>query len=318
MKKMTNKLCSLLDIEIPIIQAGMVWCSGWKMARAVSETGALGVIGAGSMSIDILEEHISKFQSHCTKPFAVNLPLLYQHVDKQIELVIAKKVPIVITSAGNPKTFTPLLKNHGIKVLHVVSSSKFALKAEESGVDAVIAEGFEAGGHNGREETTTLCLIPSVCQAVKLPVVAAGGIASGKAMAAAFALGAVGVQIGSRFAISNESSAHPNFKQKVIQAQEGDTQLILKKLTPVRMLKNSFFHQIKKLEDTCASEDELKNFLGKGRTKLGIFEGDLENGELEIGQVSALLNKVESCAEIVYSVWNEFLETCTKLYHLNT
>lgn len=313
MNRAENPVCKMLQTKYPIIQAGMVWCSGWKMARAVSESGALGVIGAGSMSLELLDEHISKYQSVCKLPFAVNLPLIYQHVEKQVALIIDKKVPVVITSAGNPKLYTAQFKSHGIKVLHVVSSTKFAQKAAEAGVDAVIAEGVEAGGHNGRDETTTFCLVPNVCQSVNIPVVAAGGIASGEAMAAAFALGAQAVQVGSRFAVSKESSAHENFKKCVFEAKEGDTKLLLKKLTPVRMLHNNFAKKVEELENHCASIEELKNTLGKGRSRLGIFEGILDEGELEIGQVAAFLQKEESCAEIVADIWGNYLKTCERL-----
>jgi len=303
----SNSICTLFGIEKPIIQAGMIWCSGWKLAHAVSEAGGLGIIGAGSMYPEILREHLSKMKAHTNKPFAVNLPLLYPDIEKHIESIIEFKVPIVFTSAGNPKTWTHILKKEGIKVVHVVSSAKFALKSEEAGVDAVVAEGFEAGGHNGREETTTLCLIPSVRKAIQIPLIAAGGIGCGKSMLAAFALGADAVQIGSRFVASIESSAHDTFKRKVIHAQEGDTKLMMKQLTPVRLLKNEFYNQIEMAETMGENLDTLKELLGKGRAKKGMFEGDMIEGELEIGQVSANFDNILPAGDIVNEIWNEFL-----------
>ncbi|MCS7005076.1 MAG: nitronate monooxygenase [Cytophagales bacterium] len=305
---MSNRIQRLLGIRYPIIQAGMVWCSGWKLASAVSNAGGLGLIGAGSMTPDVLQEHIQKCKKATQKPFGVNLPLIYSGIEQQIEIIEKENVKIVFTSAGNPKLYTSRLKSLGITVVHVVSSVKFALKAQEAGVDAVVAEGFEAGGHNGREETTTLCLIPAVRQAIELPLIAAGGIASGRAMLAAFALGAEGVQVGSRFAISHESSAHQSYKEAVLRAQEGDTVLTLKALTPVRMIRNAFYEQVRQAEERGASVEELRNLLGKGRARRGIFEGDLQEGELEIGQVSMMLNRSESAAEIVADIWQEFCQ----------
>lgn len=304
---MQNRICSLFNIEKPIIQAGMIWASGWELAAAVSNAGGLGIIGAGSMYPEVLEEQIKKCQQATSKPFAVNLPLLYPAIDQHIQTIIKLKVPIVFTSAGNPKTYTHLLKEQGIKVVHVVSSSKFALKAQEAGVDAIVAEGFEAGGHNGREETTTLCLIPAVCNAVTIPVIAAGGIASGKSMYAVMVLGAEAVQIGSRFVCSEESSSHLAFKQAILNAQEGDTKLSLKELTPVRPLKNSFATKVFTAEENGASKEELLALLGRGRAKKGMFEGDMEEGELEIGQVSSMIKEIKPAKEIVAEIWNEFL-----------
>ena len=303
---MNNRICELFQIKYPIIQAGMIWCSGWELASAVSNAGGLGIIGSGSMYPEVLKEHIEKCKAATDKPFAVNVPMLYPDIDKHIQLIIDLKVPVVFTSAGNPKTWTAHLKQHGIKVVHVVSSSKFALKSEEAGVDAVVAEGFEAGGHNGREETTTLCLIPSVKEVVKIPVIAAGGIGTGRAMLAAFALGADGVQIGTRFVASAESSAHEAFKQSVINVKEGDTMLALKKLTPVRLIKNKFFKEIFEAEKNGADENTLQQVLGRSRAKKGMFEGDMNEGELEIGQVAALVKEIKSAKEIVDEIWNEF------------
>ena len=285
----------------------MVWCSGWRLASAVSNAGGLGLIGAGSMYPDVLREHIQKCKNATSKPFGVNVPLLYPDIDKIVDIIVEEKVKIVFTSAGNPATWTQKLKNEGITVVHVVSSTKFALKAEQAGADAVVAEGFEAGGHNGREETTTLCLVPAVSQAVKIPVIAAGGIGSGKAMMAAFALGAHGVQVGSRFAVSMESSAHEQFKKRVVESTEGDTSLVLKKLAPVRMLKNKFYEKVFEAEQLGADAENLKHLLGKGRSKRGIFEGDLDEGELEIGQVSAQITKIETAKEIIEDIWKEYL-----------
>lgn len=302
----SNKICQLFNIEIPIIQAGMIWCSGWKLASAVSNAGGLGIIGAGSMYPKVLREHIAKFKASSNRPFAVNLPLLYPDIEKHVESCIELKVPIVFTSAGNPKTWTQILKKESIKVVHVVSSSKFALKSQDAGVDAIVAEGFEAGGHNGREETTTLCLIPKVKKEITIPLIAAGGIGCGKSMMAAMVLGADGVQIGSRFVASEESSAHPAFKESIILAQEGETKLMMKNLTPVRLLKNDFYQKVEHAEQTCASNEALKELLGRGRAKKGMFEGDMIEGELEIGQVSANFNKIISAKEIVHEIWNEF------------
>lgn len=305
---MQNRITRLFNIEIPIIQAGMIWASGWRLAAAVSNAGALGIIGSGSMYPEVLREHIRKCRVATGKPFGVNVPLLYPDIDKHIQIIIEEKVPIVFTSAGNPKTWTSKLKEQGITVVHVVSSSKFAKKAEEAGCDAVVAEGFEAGGHNGREETTTLVLIPAVAAAVNIPVIAAGGIATGRQMLAAMVLGADGVQVGSRFVASLEASSHDNFKQLVIQAGEGDTQLSLKQLTPVRLLKNDFFRQVEDAEKQCATPEQMQQLLGKGRAKKGMFEGNLEEGELEIGQVSALINEIKPAAEIVAELYTGYEE----------
>ena len=303
-----NRICELFDIDFPLIQAGMIWCSGWELASAVSNAGGLGIIGSGSMYPEILDQQIISCKAATTKPFAVNLPMLYPDSDKHIATIIKHKVPIVFTSAGNPSIWTSHLKSHGIIVVHVVSSLKFALKAEEAGVDAVVAEGFEAGGHNGRDETTTMCLVPMVAKKINIPLIAAGGIATGRAMLAAMNLGADAVQVGSRFVASVEASAHNNFKQAVISAQEGDTLLTLKEITPVRLLKNEFSESIRKAYESCASKDELKTLLGRGRAKKGMFEGDLENGELEIGQVSALLDTILPAAEIIAEILSEFKE----------
>jgi enoyl-[acyl-carrier protein] reductase II len=301
----TNRITGLFNIEKPIIQAGMIWASGWKLASAVSNAGGLGIIGSGSMYPGILKEHIEQYRKASDKPFAVNVPLLYPDVDQHIKIIIDQKVPIVFTSAGNPKTFTGLLKEAGITVVHVISSSKFALKAQEAGCDAVVAEGFEAGGHNGREETTSFVLIPAVCQKVSLPVIAAGGIATGRQMLAAMVLGASGVQLGSRFVASNEASSHINFKNAVIKAGEGDTILSLKQLTPVRLLKNEFYEMVDQAERSGKTKEELAMILGKGRAKKGMFEGRLDEGELEIGQVSALIKNIKPAAEIVEEIWAE-------------
>lgn len=287
----------------------MVWTSGWRLASAVSNAGGLGVIGAGSMSPEIFKEHIQKCKKASFKPFGVNVPLLYSGVEKQMQIIIDEEVPVVFSSAGNPSIWTKRLKQHNITVVHVVSSSRFAKKAEDAGCDAVVAEGFEAGGHNGREETTTMVLVPLVCDAVKIPVIAAGGIATGRQMLAAMVLGAEGVQIGSRFAVSEESSLHINFKNAIVGAKEGDTILTLKKLTPVRMLKNNFFQKVQQAENDCVSEDALKELLGKGRAKKGMFEGDLDEGELEIGQVSATIKNITPAAEILGEIWKEFTDT---------
>ncbi len=308
MQPFSNRVTTLLGINYPIIQAGMIWTSGWRLAAAVSNSGGLGVIGAGSMTPALLREHIQKCKSATSKPFAVNLPLLYSGIQQQIEVLAEEEMSIVITSAGNPAAWTPYLKSKGMKVLHVISSSKFARKAAAAGCDAVIAEGFEAGGHNGREETTTLVLIPAVCKAVQIPVIAAGGIATGRQLFACMALGAEGGQVGTRFVASEEASTHINFKNRVIQAGEGETQLSLKKLTPVRLLHNKFFEAVQEAEERGASEEELSQLLGKGRAKRGMFEGDLEEGELEIGQVSALLDTILPAHQIVEDIWNEFQE----------
>jgi len=286
----------------------MIWCSGWELASAVSNAGGLGIIGSGSMYPEILREHVKKCKAATNRNFAVNLPMLYPSLEEHVKTIVDENVPIVFTSAGNPKTYTQYLKEKGKVVVHVVSSAKFALKAQEAGVDAVVAEGFEAGGHNGREETTTFCLIPQVRRAVNIPLIAAGGIGTGAQMLAAFALGADAVQVGSRFVASNESSAHAGFKEQVIKANEGDTQLTLKELTPVRLMKNGFYQQVQKAYETCASKEELEKLLGRGRAKKGMFEGDLAEGELEIGQVSALINEIKPAAEIVKELWNEFLK----------
>jgi enoyl-[acyl-carrier protein] reductase II len=307
--KYENRVTQLFNIQYPIVQAGMIWASGWKLASAVSNAGGLGLIGAGSMYPDTLLEHLKKCKAATDKPFGVNLPLLYPDIDKHIQHVIEQNVPIVFTSAGNPKTWTAILKAEGIKVVHVVSSAKFALKSQDAGVDAVVAEGFEAGGHNGREETTTLCLIPQVREAIHIPLIAAGGIATGKAMFATMALGAEGVQVGSRFVCSPEASSHQNFKEAIVKANEGDTQLSLKRLTPVRLIKNKFFQLISEAESRGAANEELLELLGRARAKLGMFEGDLEEGELEIGQVSGLIHDIKPAAEIVKDIWEEFCAT---------
>jgi enoyl-[acyl-carrier protein] reductase II len=308
-----NRITELFDIKYPIIQGGMIWCSGWKLASAVSNAGGLGLIGSGSMNPEILTEHIRKCKAATDKPFGVNIPLIFNHADEFIKIVIEEKVPVVFTSAGNPAKYTSLLKSHGIKVAHVVANLKSAQKCEAAGVDAIVAEGFEAGGHNGKEETTTMVLIPMIAEAVSIPVIAAGGIASGKAMAAAFCLGAQGVQIGSRFAASLESSAHELFKQKIVDSVDGDTFLTLKDLIAVRLLKNKFFEQVQQKEKDCASKEELLELLGSGRSRLGMFDGDIENGELEIGQVAAMINKIEAAGEIVREIVEEFSSVKEKL-----
>jgi len=304
----TNRITSLFRIQYPIVQAGMIWASGWRLASAVSNAGGLGLIGAGSMYPDTLLEHIRKCKAATDKPFGVNLPLLYPDIDKHIRHIIEERVPVVFTSAGNPKTWTATLKAEGITVVHVVSSARFALKSQDAGVDAVVAEGFEAGGHNGREETTTLCLIPQVRKAIDIPLIAAGGIATGRAMYAVMVLGAEGVQVGSRFVCSPEASSHQNFKEAVVQAGEGDTMLALKKLTPVRLIKNRFYHTVAEAEARGASSEELVEILGRARAKLGMFEGNLEEGELEIGQVSGLINDIKPAGEIVADLWQEYTE----------
>jgi enoyl-[acyl-carrier protein] reductase II len=301
-----NRICQLFDIQYPLIQAGMIWCSGWGLAAAVSNAGGLGIIGSGSMYPEILEEHVIKCKHATSKPFAVNLPMLYPDIDKHIQTIIKHKVPIVFTSAGNPKTWTKHLQENGIKVVHVVSSVKFALKAQDAGVDAIVAEGFEAGGHNGRDETTTFCLIPMVKAAIDIPLIAAGGIGTGRGMLAAMNLGADAVQVGSRFVTSTESSAHANFKQYIIASQEGDTMLTLKELTPVRLLKNEFYIQLQTAYQDGADKDKLADILGRGRAKKGMFEGDLVEGELEIGQIAGLIEKIIPAGEIVQEMMTEF------------
>jgi enoyl-[acyl-carrier protein] reductase II len=304
----SNRITELFHIQYPIVQAGMIWASGWKLASAVSNAGGLGLIGAGSMYPEVLRNHIRKCKAATAKPFGVNIPLLYPDIDKHIRIIIEEGVEIIFTSAGNPRTWTSHLKENNIKVVHVVSSSKFALKAQDAGCDAVVAEGFEAGGHNGREETTTLVLIPAVSNAVSIPVIAAGGIATGRQMLACMVLGAEGVQVGTRFVASEEASSHLNFKQAVVGAAEGDTQLSLKKLTPVRLLKNKFFQQVQEAETRGATVEELKVLLGRARAKTGMYEGNLDEGELEIGQVSALLHNILPAADIVHNLWKEFQE----------
>ncbi len=303
---MSNKICDLFGIKYPIIQGGMVWCSGWKLASAVSNAGGLGLLGCGSMYPEVLREHIQKMKAATNKPWGVNVPLLYPDIEKLIEIIIEEGVKIVFTSAGTPKKWTPILKQHGIKVVHVVSSASFAEKCEEAGVDAIVAEGFEAGGHNGKDETTTLALIPNVRKHTSLPLIAAGGIATGGGMLAAMALGADGVQCGSIFAVAQESSAHDNFKNLVVDTQEGGTMLTLKLRAPVRMIKNNFYQQLKALEDKGAPLEDFVTVLGKGRSKKGIFEGDLTEGELEIGQVSALIDSIKPVKQIVDEMIAEF------------
>lgn len=306
---MENRVTKLFNIKYPIIQGGMVWCSGWRLASAVSNHGGLGLLGAGSMHPETLVEHIHKMKQATDKPWGINVPLLYPEIDRLIEIIINEGVKIIFTSAGSPKKWTSLLKSHGITVVHVISSAVFAKKCEEAGVDAVVAEGFEAGGHNGREETTTLTLIPNVVEATTLPVIAAGGIASGKSMAAVMALSAEGVQIGTLFAVATESSAHPTFKQRVLNTDEGGTMLALKKLAPTRLIKNEFFEQIKALEDAGADAAQLTQLLGKGRAKKGIFEGDMVEGELEIGQIASMLHKEQTVAEMMKNLITDFNDT---------
>ena len=301
-----NKITQLFNIKYPIIQGGMIWNSGYKLASAVSNAGGLGLIGAGSMYPEVLREHIQKCKKATDKPFGVNVPMLYPNIEEIIQIIIEEEVKIVFTSAGNPKTWTSYLKERGITVVHVVSSSKFALKAQEAGVDAVVAEGFEAGGHNGREETTTFTLIPMVKEQIHIPLIAAGGIATGRGMLAAMVLGADGVQMGSRFAASFESSAHDNFKKTIIETKEGDTQLTLKELAPVRLIKNKFYNDIQELYSRCPSVEDLKALLGRARAKKGMFEGDLVEGELEIGQIAGLIHNVKSVESIINEVIHEF------------
>ena len=302
----SNRITKLFGVNYPIVQAGMIWASGWRLASAVSNAGGLGLIGSGSMYPEVLREHIQKCKAATSKPFGVNIPLLYPDIDKHIQIVIEEGVKIVFTSAGNPKTWTSVLKEKGLAVVHVISSSKFAKKAEEAGCDAVVAEGFEAGGHNGREETTTMVLIPAVVNAVKIPVIAAGGIATGKQMLAAMVMGAEGVQMGSRFVASEEASSHINFKNAVINSNEGDTILTLKQLTPVRLIKNNFYKQVQEAENKGAGVEELKTILGRARAKKGMFEGELEEGELEIGQVGANVRDILPAAKIIHEVWEDF------------
>ena len=303
---MSNRITSLFNIEYPIIQGGMIWCSGWELASAVSNAGGLGLIGSGSMYPEVLRAHIQKCKAATSKPFGVNVPLLYPDIDKHLEIIVEEGVKIVFTSAGNPAKYTSWLKERGITVVHVIANTKFAKKCEDAGVDAIVAEGFEAGGHNGREETTTMCLIPMIADCVKVPVIAAGGIGCGRTMAAAMCLGASGVQVGSRFAASVESSAHLAFKEQIISAKEGFTELTLKEITPVRLLKNPFFEAVDAAYAAGASVEELKTLLGRGRAKKGMFEGDLESGELEIGQISARLDRIETAAEIVSQMITEY------------
>ncbi len=311
---MRSSICELLQIKYPLIQGGMIWCSGWELASAVSNAGGLGVIGSGSMYPEILREQIRKCKAATDKPFAVNVPLLYPDLDAHIAIIIEEKVPIVITSAGNPATYTPLFKENGLKVMHVIANVKFAQKAESAGVDAVVAEGFEAGGHNGREETTTLCLVPLIKASVKIPVIAAGGISGGAAMAAVLCLGADGVQMGSRFAATLESSAHEGFKQEIVKAGDGATALTLKEITPVRLLKNSFYGQVQQAYERGADKDALSSLLGRGRAKKGMFEGDLDEGELEIGQVSAQINEIVSAKEVVEQTIKECVAVLQNTY----
>ena len=308
-----NRINQLFEIKYPIIQGGMIWCSGWELASAVSNAGGLGLIGSGSMYPDVLRLQIQKCKKATDKPFGVNVPLLYPNIEEHIKIIIEEKVPIVFTSAGNPKTWTNILKAEGIKVVHVVSNVKFALKSAEAGVDAIVAEGFEAGGHNGREETTTLCLIPMVRKATDIPLIAAGGIGTGSAMAAMFCLGAEGVQVGSRFVATHESSAHKNFKERVVNTPEGDTQLTLKELTPVRLIKNEFYAQLQAAYEAGANREELTKLLGRGRAKKGMFEGDLQEGELEIGQVSGLIKEIVPAAQVVEEMMKEFNAVVEKI-----
>jgi enoyl-[acyl-carrier protein] reductase II len=303
---MENRVSALFSIKYPLVQAGMVWVSGWRLAAAVSNAGGLGLLGSGSMYPEVLREQIRKCKAATDKPFGVNVPILYADIEKHISIILEEKVPIVFTSAGNPKTWTPVLKDAGIKVVHVVSSSKFAVKSQEAGCDAVVAEGFEAGGHNGREETTTMVLVPLVKAAVDIPVIAAGGIATGRQMLAAMVLGADGVQIGSRFVASDEASSHVAFKEAVVNAGEGDTHLMMKDVVPVRLLKNKFYEEIKAAEQRCASKEELIQILGRGRAKKGMFEGDMVEGELEIGQVAASVREIMPAGEIVAEIIDEY------------
>jgi enoyl-[acyl-carrier protein] reductase II len=310
---MKNRLTTLLGIDYPIIQGGMIWCSGWRLASAVSNAGGLGLIGAGSMYPDVLREHIRKCQAATDKPFGVNIPLLYPQIDEILQILLEEEIKVVFSSAGNPAKYTPTLKAHGVTVIHVVSSSKFAVKAMEAGCDAVVAEGFEAGGHNGREETTTLCLVPEVVDSVHVPVIAAGGIADGRSMAAALALGAEGVQMGSRFAATMESSAHENFKQRILSTGEGDTHLTLKEIVPVRLIKNEFYSKVQQVYQNGGDVNKLRELLGRGRAKLGMFSGDLMEGELEIGQVASRIKNLPSASDVVVSVMQECHQVISKL-----
>lgn len=313
---MKNRLTSLLGIDYPIIQGGMIWCSGWRLASAVSNAGGLGLIGAGSMYPDVLREHIRKCKAATDKPFGVNIPLLYPQMDEIMQILLEENIKVVFSSAGNPAKYTPRLKENGVTVVHVVSSSKFARKAMDAGCDAIVAEGFEAGGHNGREETTTLCLVPEVVDAVSVPVIAAGGIADGRSMAAVLALGALGVQMGSRFAATQESSAHENFKQRIITTGEGDTHLTLKEIVPVRLIKNEFYSKVQHIYENGGDVNQLKEILGRGRAKLGMFSGDLIEGELEIGQVASRIKNLPSAGDVVISVMQECNEAISKLVNL--
>lgn len=314
----SNRITELFGIEVPIIQAGMIWASGWRLASAVTNAGGLGLIGAGSMYPEVLRVHIQKTKAAVgDKPFGVNLPLLYPDIDQHIKVILEEKVPIVFTSAGNPKTWTKTLKDAGVKVAHVVSSTKFALKCEAAGVDAVVAEGFEAGGHNGREETTTLCLIPAVRKSLSIPLIAAGGIGCGRSAFAVMALGAEGVQIGSRFVCTPEASSHPNFKEAVVKAGEGDTVLSLKQLTPVRLIRNEFYQQLAAAEERCAGKEEMLEILGRARAKKGMFEGDLQEGELEIGQVSATIQEIKPAAEVLKEIWSGVEEIAKAPFNWN-
>lgn len=313
---MHNRITRLFNIQYPIVQAGMIWCSGWRLASAVSNAGGLGLIGSGSMYPEVLREHIQKCKAATDKPFGVNVPLLYPDIDKHMNIIAEEGVKIVFTSAGNPATWTPFLKEKGITVVHVVANTKFAKKCEQSGVDAIVAEGFEAGGHNGREETTTLCLIPLIKEVCSLPLIAAGGIGSGEAMAATMALGAEGVQIGSLFAASEESSGHQIFKEKIISLSDGDTELSLKQLTPVRLIKNEFYHQVKAAEAACADKAQLEQLLGRGRAKKGMFEGNMEEGELEIGQVAATIHSIRPAAEIMQQLISGYNQTIQQFQSL--
>ncbi|MEI8202177.1 MAG: nitronate monooxygenase [Bacteroidota bacterium] len=312
-----NRITSLFNIKYPIVQGGMIWCSGWELAAAVSNAGGLGLIGSGSMTPDVLKKHIKKCKQATDKPFGVNIPLLFSNADEFIKIVIDEKVKVVFTSAGNPTKYTQLLKQNGITVVHVIANTKFAKKCEEAGCDAIVAEGFEAGGHNGKEETTTMVLIPMVKKSINIPIIAAGGIGTGRGMLAAFALGAEGIQMGSRFVSSTECSAHINFKQEILNTKEGDTLLSLKKLVPVRLIKNKFFNEMEALENAGASIEELGSLLGKGRAKKGMFEGDLENGELEIGQISCIINEIKPVAEIINEIMDEFHHAEAELTQLN-
>jgi len=313
---MDNRICRLFNIKYPIIQGGMIWCSGWELAAAVSNAGGLGLIGAGSMYPDIFREHIQKTKKASTKPFGVNIPLLYPDTEELMKIVIEEGVKIVFTSAGNPKTWTGKLKEKGIIVVHLIANSKFAIKAEEAGVDAIVAEGFEAGGHNGREETTTSVLIPQVRRVTTLPLIAAGGIATGKAMLANMVLGADAVQMGTRFVASEESSAHQSFKNAIIQAKEGDTDLSIKQLVPVRLIKNEFYHRIKKAEQEGKNKEEIAQILGKGRAKLGMFEGDNQEGELEAGQISSLIEKIQPVKHIIDDIVLEYKVAREQISHI--